>query len=269
MLAFPHAKINIGLNITERRGDGYHTIQSVFYPIGLCDVLEVVESRELHFAITGIEIPGNLGDNLIMKAYHLLAKDHPLPPLNIHLHKVIPTGAGLGGGSSDAAFFIKLLNEKFELGLAWGELHHYARQLGSDCSFFISGKPSYAEGKGDDYAGIPLDLGDYHIVLVKPPVHISTAEAYAGVDPQKPEGSLSQDVLRRPIHQWKECIRNDFENSVFEKHPEIKKIKEQLYAMGALYASMSGSGSSVYGIFSAPVDLGGMFKGCFTWQGPI
>ncbi len=269
MITFPHTKINLGLNVTERRKDGYHNIETVFYPLGLCDILEVLKSDKLSFSSSGLPIPGDTKDNLCLKAYHLLGLEHGLPPVNIHLHKVIPMGAGLGGGSSDGAHMIKLLNDLFELELSWGEMHHYARQLGSDCSFFISGKPSFAEGKGDDYAGIPLYLEDYFFVLVCPPVHVSTAEAYLDVEPVKPETSLGQEILRLPVNLWKEEIKNDFEKSVFAAHPEIGKIKEKLYANGALYASMSGSGAAVYGIFSTPVDLQKEFKDCFVWSSAL
>ncbi len=271
MISFPNAKINIGLNIIEKRPDGFHNIQSVFYPVGLCDALEVIENTDsadsIVFTSSGIEIPGNAVDNLCVKAYHLISLDYELPKVKVHLHKYIPVGAGLGGGSSDAAFFIRTLNEKFEIGLAWGEMHHYARQLGSDCSFFISNRPAFAEGKGDEYESINIDLKDYYVALVYPNIHINTAKAYAGVKPVKAARSLEDDIQHLPINQWKDCIHNDFEDSVFPQFPEIKTIKEQLYGAGAFYASMSGSGSGVYGIFKNKTDLKESFKNCFMWEG--
>jgi 4-diphosphocytidyl-2-C-methyl-D-erythritol kinase len=185
------------------------------------------------------------------------------------LHKHIPIGAGLGGGSADAAFFIRLLNEKFELGISWGEMHHYARQLGSDCSFFVSNKPAFAEGKGDQYESIKLDLSNYHVALIYPNIHINTAKAYSGVKPKQPVRSLENDILNLPIEQWKEFIHNDFEDSIFIQFPEIKKIKEQLYSQGAVYAAMSGSGSAVYGIFKSATDLKSKFPGAFVYQGGL
>jgi 4-diphosphocytidyl-2-C-methyl-D-erythritol kinase len=274
MLTFPNAKINIGLNIVEKRPDGFHNIQSVFYPIALKDVLEVIENKEpgaerITFTSSGIAIPGDSRDNLCCFVYHLVAADYPLPNVKAHLHKHIPIGAGLGGGSADAAFFIRLLNEKFELGISWGEMHHYARQLGSDCSFFVSNRPAFAEEKGDQYESILLDLKGYFLVLVYPNIHVNTAKAYSGVKPKMPERSLEDDILNLPVAEWKNCIHNDFEDSIFPQFPEIRKIKEELYAKGAVYASMSGSGSSVYGFFSEAPQLSEVFPGCFVFEGAL
>jgi 4-diphosphocytidyl-2-C-methyl-D-erythritol kinase len=272
MICFPNAKINIGLNIVEKREDGFHNIESVMYPIPLTDVLELVENKgpeRIIFNSSGIEIPGDPAANLCCKAYELVAKDYALPHVRIHLHKHIPIGAGLGGGSSDAAFFIRLLNDKFELGLSWGEMHHYARQLGSDCSFFISNRPAFAEGKGDQFESVLLDLSMVHLVLVCPPIHVNTAKAYSGVKPRKPLRSLESDIRDLPVSQWKEFVHNDFEDSIFPQFPEIKAIKEKLHALGADYASMSGSGSSVYGLFSAPMNIAKEFPGCFVFEGRL
>ncbi|HEY0031055.1 MAG TPA: 4-(cytidine 5'-diphospho)-2-C-methyl-D-erythritol kinase [Bacteroidia bacterium] len=274
MITFPNAKINIGLNIIEKRDDGFHNLESVFYPVGLCDALEVVENTDpsaapITFSFSGIDIPGNANDNLCYFAYHLVAEQYPLPNVKVHLHKHIPIGAGLGGGSADAGFFIKLLNDKFELGISWGEMHHYARQLGSDCSFFISNKPAFAEGKGDQYESMLLDLSSYYIVLVYPNIHINTAKAYSGVKPKAPLRSLENDILNLPIEQWKEFVHNDFEDSVFRQFPEIKNIKEKLYAQGAIYAAMSGSGSTVFGIFKKETDLKAQFNGMFVFEGKL
>jgi 4-diphosphocytidyl-2-C-methyl-D-erythritol kinase len=255
MITFPNAKINIGLNITERRPDGYHNLETVFYPIKINDALEIIESDKLSFQSSGIEIPGRVEDNLCVQGYHLLKKDYDIPPVTIHLHKHIPIGAGLGGGSADAAFFIKLVNEKFELGMSIAQMQDYARVLGADCAFFIENKPVFAFEKGDEFESIRLDLSAYKIVLVMPPVQVSTAEAYRGVKPAPVKESLIE-LINLPINQWKKHIKNDFEESIFKNHVEIRGVKAALYEAGALYASMSGSGSSVFGIFETQPDLG-------------
>lgn len=273
MLVFPNAKINIGLNIVEKRPDGFHNIQSVFYPVGLSDALEMVRdsnaSAGITFSSSGIAVPGSAEENLCVKAYYLISRDYPLPAVKAHLHKTIPVGAGLGGGSSDAAFFIRLLNDHLELGLAWGELYHYAKQLGSDCSFFITNKPVMAEGKGDEYERIDLDLSGYHLVLAYPNIHIGTAEAYAGVKPKEASYDLEATVLNTPIEKWKDIVHNDFEDTVFIKYPEVRRVKERLYELGALYASMSGSGSSVYGIFREKPPIRDELRNCFVWEGVL
>ena len=274
MITFPNAKINIGLNIIEKRDDGFHNIESVFYPVNLCDALEVVENNDagaerITFTSSGINIPGDITDNLCYYAYHLISADYPLPNVKVHLHKHIPIGAGLGGGSADAAFFIKLLNEKFELGISWGEMHSYARQLGSDCSFFIGNKPAFAEGRGDVYESTKIDLSNYYIVLVYPEIHINTGNAYSGVKPKKPLRTLEQDILTFPPEQWNDIVHNDFEDSIFPQFPEIKNIKEELYSKGAVYAAMSGSGSTVFGIFKNATDLKSEFEGYFIFEGKM
>ena len=255
MIVFPNAKINIGLNIVEKREDGYHNLESVFLPIGWKDALEVIIDKNnsngsVSFSSSGLAIPGDANDNLCIKAYRIIQQDYDLPAIKIHLHKNIPMGAGLGGGSSDAAFCIKTINEVCELNLAWGEMHHYAKQLGSDCSFFITNKPAYATQKGDVLETISLNLSGKFILIVHPGIHVSTAQAYAGVKPQKALYNLEEVVLNEPIESWKEKVKNDFEKSVFEQHSEIKNIKDLMYDYGAVYASMSGSGSAVYGIFN-------------------
>ncbi|MBI4947711.1 MAG: 4-(cytidine 5'-diphospho)-2-C-methyl-D-erythritol kinase [Bacteroidetes bacterium] len=293
MICFPNAKINIGLTITGKRADGFHNIESVMYPLKgiVYDALEIVESLKFKVQCSGIMIPGNENENLCVKTYNLIKKDYPqLPPIKIYLNKVIPIGAGLGGGSADAAFFIRLLNDTFELGLAWGEIHHYAKQLGSDCSFFISNKPVFAKGKGDELESLNLSLSKYHIALVCPNIHINTAQAYSMVklrpDPKggnaqspfrsddseddeyrTPSEDLGQIVIKLPIEDWKNKISNDFENVIFPQYPEIKKIKEKLYALGAVYASMSGSGSSVYGIFKKEPKVKEKFVKYQVWEG--
>lgn len=254
MILFPNAKINIGLNVISRRTDGYHNLETVFYPIPLHDAIEVVEAEQMSFQSSGIDIPGHATENLCLKAYDLLIKDFALPPLNIHLHKQVPIGAGLGGGSSDAAFFVKLLNQKFNLGLSTSQMENYVRKLGADCAFFVSNKPVFASGKGDEFTSIDLDLSAYSIALVKPPVHVSTGEAYRGVSPHSPENSLF-DLIKLPVSEWKNKIKNDFEDSIFKTHSLIRRVKADLYEKGALYAAMSGSGSAVYGIFESKPDI--------------
>jgi 4-diphosphocytidyl-2-C-methyl-D-erythritol kinase len=259
MLNFPNAKINIGLNILSRRSDGYHNLETVFYPVNIKDALEVVEAGALSFETSGIEIPGFANENLCLKAYELIKADFDVPPVKIHLHKQIPIGAGLGGGSADAAFFIRLMNEKFELGLDVGSMEAYARQLGADCAFFIENKPVFAFGKGDEFDPVNLNLSSYFLVLVMPPVHVSTGEAYRGVKPSHPDRSV-KELVELPVADWKATVRNDFEESIFKNHSSIRGVKAQLYEAGALYASMSGSGASVYGIFADKVDLADLEK---------
>lgn len=250
MIQFPPCKINIGLQILRKRQDGYHDIATVFYPLPLTDVLEVISAKETSLHITGNPVPGEEKDNLCLKAYHLLKKDfHKLPPVSIHLHKVIPTGAGLGGGSSDAAFTLKLLNEKYKLQLTPDQLLYNANQLGSDCAFFLQDKPCYATGRGNEL--FPLtkeDLRQYHFALVCPDIRINTAWAYSKVMPHIPHRSLL-DLIREPVETWEGTVANDFERPVFEAYPVLKKIRETLYKQGAIYASLSGSGATVYGIF--------------------
>lgn len=254
MIVFPNAKINIGLNVVAKRADGYHNLESVFYPIKIHDALEVVLSDEMQFTSSGISIPGNPENNLCLKAYQLINKDFDLPPVHIHLHKNIPIGAGLGGGSADCGFFIKLLSELCRLNLSVETMQNYARKLGADCAFFINNKPVFAHEKGDQFEDIALDLSTYFMVLVMPPVHVSTAEAYGGIQPKSAEFNLKL-ALKLPVQEWRNSVKNDFENSVFQHHPEIRLIKEALYQNGALYAAMSGSGASVFGIFKQKPDL--------------
>jgi 4-diphosphocytidyl-2-C-methyl-D-erythritol kinase len=260
MILFPNAKINIGLNITERRLDGYHNLETIFYPVNIKDALEVVASDKLSFTSSGLDIPGREEDNLCIKGYHLLKKDHDLPPVSIHLHKNIPIGAGLGGGSADAAFFIKLMNQQFNLGLSVDDMIGYARELGADCAFFIESKPVFAFEKGDEFEPVKLDLSNYKIVLVMPDVHISTAEAFRGIKPTPVKDTLLE-LITEPITEWKKYIKNDFENSIFKNHAEIRGVKAALYEAGAIYASMSGSGASVFGIFEQVPDLSFLEEG--------
>ncbi len=276
MIVFPNAKINLGLNVTQRRSDGYHNLETVFYPIYIKDVLEVVAPQPpgspLHKAtlhLSGASLEGNPNENLVIKAYHLLSENHHLPPIEVYLHKHIPSGAGLGGGSADAAFMLRLLNDLFELQLPTPELQQLAARLGADCAFFIENKPCYATGIGDVFHPIDLDLGGYHILLVKPSVSVSTREAFSLIRPAQPQVCV-RDICRRPVEEWQGRLENDFETSVFPQFPELARLKEMLYESGALYASMSGSGSSLYGIYKEePVGAETLFTDCFTWRSSL
>ena len=270
MITFPHAKINIGLQVTERRPDGYHNLDTVFYPIPIQDALEVVVAEDADYDcrlhISGITIEGEMDNNLVVRAYRLLACDYTLPSVDIYLHKHIPTGAGLGGGSADASFMLRLLNDMFELGIAMEQLESYATKLGADCPFFITSKPVYATGIGNEFHPIELDLSGWYIVVVKPDVFVSTKEAYSMVKPEKPEVTLDEKIVH-PITEWRETISNDFEKGIFALHPELAESKEKLYALGAKYAAMSGSGSALFGLFEAPVEeIEKQFEGYFCEQ---
>ncbi|WP_375447105.1 4-(cytidine 5'-diphospho)-2-C-methyl-D-erythritol kinase [uncultured Fibrella sp.] len=275
MIAFPACKINIGLQLTERRPDGFHNLLSAFYPVGWSDALEIIPAATFGFSTSGIPIPGQSNasgnepmNNLCVRAYDLLRTNHNLPPVQMHLHKVVPIGAGLGGGSADAAATINLLNTQFELNLPVDRREAYARQLGSDCAFFIQNRPQYCVEKGDVFEEIDLDLTGYHIVLVYPTLAISTAEAYAGVTPRRPVVPL-RTLLEAPIETWRGRVHNEFEDSLFPTYPVLADIKQQLYDLGALYASMSGSGSTVYGIFSAPPERSDLFSRYTVWEGKL
>ncbi len=254
MLTLANAKINLGLFLTEKRVDGYHNLQTVFYPIKIHDVVELVDAEETSMLIKGIDIPGDASDNICLKAFQTLQRDFNLPQQQIILLKNIPVGAGLGGGSADAAFLIKLVNQKFELGLTDEQMEAYARPLGADCAFFIKNKPTYAFAKGDEFEDLSVDLSKYYLVLVKPPVHVSTAQAYSNINVKQPSTSL-KDLIHLPLQDWQAHIFNDFETSVFVKYPEIDEIKTKLYQAGAKFALMSGSGSSVFAIFENEIKL--------------
>jgi 4-diphosphocytidyl-2-C-methyl-D-erythritol kinase len=254
MISFPNAKINLGLNIVSKRPDGYHNIETVFYPIRLYDALEVVPAGESAgiFKQTGIAIAGHSEDNLVMKAYRLLKEHYTIPEIDIFLRKHIPFGAGLGGGSSDAAFMLKLINDFAGLKLSAKQLEEYAVKIGADCPFFIQNKPVFAEGIGNVFSPVDLSLSGYWLVLIKPDIHVSTQEAYANVKPQTPNESI-REIIQKPVSRWRDKLKNDFEPSVFGKYPQIKNIKQHLYEQGAIYAGMSGSGSSVFGIFEKEI----------------
>lgn len=261
MIIFPNCKINLGLYITRKREDGYHDLETVFYPIPFNDALELVQdpgSNDIEFSASGISIPGDASANLCVKAYHLLKKDHPdIPGIRMHLHKTIPMGAGLGGGSSDGAHALKLLNEKFNLGIPTVKMLEYALMLGSDCPFFIMNAPCIAKGRGDELTPVNLDLSDYYIMVVHPSIHVSTAEAFSKIVPSPPSQNI-EALIDLPITGWRNVLTNQFESPVFRIYPELAGIKETLYKGGAIYASMSGSGSSIYGLFKQqPNELAG------------
>lgn len=273
MIVFPCAKINLGLNIVSKREDGYHNLETVFYPIPLYDALEIKYMDENFPSDTAcdLKVTGNAVDcdeqkNLVVKAYHILAADYQLPRIHTHLYKHIPSQAGLGGGSSDAAFMIRLLDERFRLNIGNPEMERYAARLGADCAFFIEAEPAYAEGIGDVL--MPADgpdgnLHGYYLCVVKPDVAVSTKEAYSAITPKKPAKSC-RDIVRQPIETWKEELINDFEEPIFKMHPELEAIKQKLYDQGAIYASMSGSGSALYGIFKKePKGIEEQFDGMF------
>ncbi len=277
MICFPNAKINLGLHVTEKREDGFHNIETVFYPVGWNDALEVIETNvtsstakdqwsferdrvqeekqsNFNLHLSGLPVSGNTTDNLLYKAYQLIQQTKTLPYLEVYLHKVLPIGAGLGGGSADAAFLINLLNELFDLKFTETERMDIARQLGSDCAFFIRNKPVYATQKGDVFSDLELDLSYLYIAIIYPNVHSNTKEAYSLVKPQQPSRSLLE-IIKQPVSTWKNELVNDFERSIFSLYPIVEKTKQDLYDSGAIYASMSGSGSAVFGLFEEEPTL--------------
>ena len=254
MVVFPHSKINLGLNVLRKREDGYHDIDTCFYPVPLTDILEIIPSDEFHFSSSGISVAGDVKDNLCFKAFQLIKERFQIGNVRMHLHKIIPMGAGLGGGSSDGAFTLRVLNQLFRLGLPVERLKELARLLGSDCSFFVQDIPQIGTGRGDDLVAVEVSLAGKFLVLIKPPVHVSTPDAYRGVVPKLPMENLTAH-LKSPVLAWREKVINDFEATVFKKFPQIGSVKETLYNAGALYSSMSGSGATVYGIFDRPIDL--------------
>lgn len=270
MITFPNAKINLGLNIVSKRSDGYHNLETVFYPLPIKDALEIVIREDLNedvFFEAGIPIDSVPADNLVMKALRLMRTKYKFPSVEVHLLKNIPFGAGLGGGSADASFMLKLLNNTFALGAANEELAALAVQLGADCPFFIYNEPVFASGIGEVFEKVDLSLSGYNFVLVKPDIHVSTKDAFAQIKPIQPSMSL-KEIVKKPVGEWAEFMVNDFESSVFDKYPAIADIKDELYRQGALYASMSGSGSSVFGIFDKDISLiETVFSQHFVWLG--
>ena len=251
MICFPNAKINLGLNVVNKRKDGYHNLETVFYPLKIHDALEIVPNEALPedtLFQSGLQVEGSPSENLAIKALRLMRQQYDFPTLEVHLLKKIPFGAGLGGGSADASFMLRLINDTFHLGANDEELAKLALQLGADCPFFIYNRPLFATGIGEVFEEVQVSLENYYFVLVKPDVHVSTKDAFGGISPQVPTLSL-KEIIQLPVEEWKSVMVNDFEKTVFTKHPEIAKVKEEMYTSGAVYASMSGSGSSVYGIF--------------------
>ena len=276
MIRFPIAKINLGLNVVARRPDGYHDLETVFYPVPIKDALEVQVMDELFpsaydcdLKVTNLNIEGDEQKNLVVRAYNLLKRDFPqMGRVHAHLYKAIPTQAGMGGGSSDCAAMILLLNDLFGLKLSEQQMIDYAAKLGADCAFFIIGKPAYAEGIGEKLVPIDLNLSGYYLGVVRPDIPVSTKEAFSLVKPMRPTENC-RDVVAQPVATWRERLTNDFEQSVFALHPEIGQIKEQLYALGADYAAMSGSGSALFGLFQKEIALEETFKGMFTAMMPL
>lgn len=260
MVVFPNCKINLGLHITAKRADGYHDLETVFYPVPLKDALEILplpsEKRSaIEFTQSGLTVEGALSDNICVKTILLLQQLFPeFPGIRIHLHKQIPMGAGLGGGSADAAFLLLAINEKFNLGITPAQLNELALQLGSDCPFFLRNKPSLARGRGEKLEPVSLSLAGYKIFLINPGISISTAHAFKGVLPQ-PNGQPLKEIITLPLIEWRALLKNQFEETVFPQYPTLQKIKDELYSMGAVYAAMSGSGSTLFGIFEKSVSL--------------
>ena len=267
MINFPIAKINLGLNVVSKRDDGYHNLETVFYPVPIKDALEVFPMEDgfpsdvrCDLKVTNLFIDGDEQKNLVVKAYNMIAQDYELPRVHVHLYKHIPTQAGMGGGSSNCAYMIRLLNEMFSLGMSDEKMIGYAARLGADCAFFIKAQPAYAEGIGEKLQPISIDLSGCKMLVVRPNIPVSTKVAFSLITPQVPKKNCL-DIVRQPIETWKDELVNDFERSVFAIHPEIGRLKEMMYEQGAVYAAMSGSGSSVFGLFSDTPDEKS-FVGC-------
>jgi len=271
MIIFPIAKVNLGLNVVERRPDGYHNLQTVFYPVGIQDALEIFPMAEdfpsevdCDIKVSNIPIEGDEQRNLVVRAYQLLKQDFSnLPRLHVHLYKGIPTQAGMGGGSSDASAMLRLLNTSFQLNLSDEKLISYASKLGADCAIFILNRPAYAEGIGEKLYPMNIDLSGWYMAVVRPDIPVPTKEAFARIKPHFPQ-KCCRDIVMQPVETWKEELVNDFEESVFALHPELAAIKERLYQLGATYAAMSGSGSALFGLFRQPIDLRSSFEGMFS-----
>lgn len=266
MVLFPNSKVNLGLRVAGKRPDGYHDLETIFFPLPLRDALEVTTcpvrkepTAAFDLTVTGTNIPGELATNLCRKAWDLLKNDYPdIPPVRMHLHKTIPMGAGLGGGSSDGAFALQALNNELKLDLSTGNLLQYALQLGSDCPFFIVNKPCYATGRGEVMEEIALDLSDYYFVVANPGIHINTGEAFEALGAFSSLEKPMTEIIKQPLSTWRESLVNVFEKPVFEKHPEIAAVKRMFYDVGAEYASMTGTGSSVYAIFHKSKKTGNL-----------
>ena len=267
MVSFPPCKINLGLNITARRADGYHDLVTCFYPVPWHDVLEIIRAGDFTFSMSGKPVPGPAADNLCVRAYTLLKKDYDLPPVSMHLLKILPTGAGLGGGSADGAFTLRALNEILALSIPRERLSRYAASLGSDCAFFLQHKPMIGTGRGEVLSPVSVSLKGKFLVIVQPEVRVSTADAYAEVTPAAPEHDLRDILENRQLTEWKGLLKNDFERVMYERFPVIEALAQKMYAFGAAYAGMSGSGSAVFGIFEGEADLRKEFESLTYWSG--
>lgn len=267
MVSFPPCKINLGLNVIRKRADGFHDLSTCFYPVPWTDVLEIVPSKDFTFSATGIPVPGPAADNLCVRAYELLKKDFHLKPVAIHLIKNVPIGAGLGGGSSDGAYALRILNEIFELSLSAERLREYAAMLGSDCAFFTENQPMMGGGRGEILSAIDVSLKGKFLIITKPEVQISTADAFSAIAPHEPAHDLRIVLENHPMSEWKDLLTNDFEKHLFTRFPVISALKQKLYAFGATYASMSGSGSAVFGLFEKETDLKKEFDSVQYWSG--
>lgn len=272
MIVRPNAKINIGLNIVSKRADGFHNLETLMVPLGMTDELKLTENKHIgakkfELIIDGLAIDGALDSNLVSRAYYLLNADFNLPPVKASLRKQVPMGAGLGGGSADCAFMVTALNKMFDLKLSVQDMQRYASMLGSDCAFFVQNKPAYATGRGEILNPVKIDLSNYTIVVVKPDVHVNTSQAYGLLVPQAPKYPI-MDLLSKSPEEWNGKMVNDFEKPIFGMYPVLSKIKDALYRQGAAYASMTGSGSAIYGLFRNAPDAGSLkFDDCFVWQG--
>jgi len=266
MIINPNCKINLGLNVVRKRIDGFHDLETIFYPLDLHDTIDIVIAADgiFRFSASGIKIPGDQSANLCVQAFELMKEHFNIPSVEIHLKKSIPMGSGLGGGSSDGAYTLKALNHLFHLDLKTDQMKAFASRLGSDCTFFIESIPSFARGRGEVLEAVKVNLSGFYLLVVVPPVHVSTAEAYAMIQPSAPKASVRQ-IVNLPIDQWKGRLINDFEGAVCRKFPVIGQIRELLYQRGAVYASMSGSGSAVYGLFNEIPAVESLFPGCFVW----
>lgn len=269
MVTFPHCKINLGLHVIRKRQDGYHDIETCFYPVPWTDILEIIPSDEYAYTHSGLDVSGAEEDNLCVKVFRMLQRDFGIGNVKMHLHKILPMGAGLGGGSSDATHALTLLNRIFNMGVTGETMKKYASKLGSDCSFFLQDKAVIGTGRGNELHSVNVSLRGKCLVIVYPPVHVSTADAYQGVTPSVPRESLRKILESSPVHQWKEDLVNDFEVSVFRKYPLLARLKEDFYAAGAVYASMSGSGSAVFGIFDDNNPDLRAFASYTSWSGTL
>lgn len=269
MVTFPPCKINLGLNVVAKRSDGYHDLVTCYYPVPWCDVLEIVPSSSFSFHTDGRHIPGNTDSNLCVRAWQMLHDEFAIDPIEIHLLKHIPAGAGLGGGSSDGAYALLMLNDLFSLGLTQAQLAGYAARLGSDCPFFVYSTPMIGKGRGEQLDPANVSLKGKYLGIVKPDLHISTAEAFGGIMPRRPSADIRTVVEDRPVMEWKGLLKNDFETTIFPRFPLLEAIHQKMYALGAIYASLTGTGSAVYGIFDEEPAISDEFSNHICWTGPV